>query len=60
MKGQWVFCPKCRHKTRLMILADTELKNFPLFCPKCRGETLIDAKQFQITILDKPDAKTQS
>ena len=39
---------------------DTELKNFPLYCPKCRRETLIEAKNLQITIITEPDAKTQS
>jgi len=60
MIGQWVLCPKCRHKTRLRILEQTELKHFPLFCPKCREETIINAKQFQITVINGPDAKTQS
>ena len=56
MDGQWVLCPKCHQKTRLRILTDTILKNFPLFCPKCREETLIDARQFHITIITEPDA----
>ena len=39
---------------------DTELKNFPLFCPKCHKQTLINAKQLNITKAEVPDAKTQS
>ena len=38
----------------------TELKNFPLFCPKCHKQTLINAKQLNITKAEVPDAKTQS
>ncbi len=56
MDGQWVLCPKCRHKTRLRILAKTVLKNFPLFCPKCKEEMLINAVNFHITVITKPDA----
>jgi hypothetical protein len=44
----------------LQIRKDTELKNFPLYCPKCKQESLIDAKDFHITIIKEPDAQTQS
>lgn len=36
------------------------IKNFPLFCPKCHKQTLINAKQLNITKAEVPDAKTQS
>jgi len=42
------------------IRKDTELKNFPLFCPKCKQETLINVKQFDLSVIKEPDAKTQS
>ncbi|WP_425268365.1 cysteine-rich KTR domain-containing protein, partial [Enterococcus faecium] len=42
------------------IREDTELKNFPLYCPKCRQENLVDIKQFKLTVITEPDAKTQS
>ena len=48
---EWVRCPVCGNKTRLQIQADTELKNFPLYCPKCKQESLIEAKNFQITVI---------
>ncbi len=57
---QWILCPLCHSKTRVKITENTELKEFPLFCPKCKEETLINAKQFHISIIKKPDAKTQS
>lgn len=60
MREQWVFCPFCRSKTRLKIMENTVLVNFPLFCPKCRRETLIDVKQFHMSIIGEPDAMTQS
>ena len=53
-------CPICGNKTRDKIREDTELKNFPLYCPKCKQESLIDAKNLQITVIKEPDAKTQS
>ena len=57
---QWIYCPMCGNKTRIKVRYDTELKNFPLFCPKCKQENLINAKDFQITVIKEPDAKTQS
>ena len=56
---EWIRCPVCGNKARLRIRQDTELKNFPLYCPKCRQETLIEAKNLQVTIIKEPDAQTQ-
>ena len=56
----WIYCPICHNKTRLKIRADTELKKFPLYCPKCKQENLINVKNFKMTIINEPDAKTQS
>ncbi len=57
---KWVLCPVCGSKTRDKIRADTELKNFPVFCPKCKEETLINVKEFRITVVHEPAAKPQS
>ena len=54
--SEWILCPICGNKTRLKIRADTELKNFPLFCPKCKQESLINAKQLNISFIKEPDA----
>ena len=59
MDNKWIYCPVCSNKTRIQIRKETELKCFPLFCPKCKQETLIDAKNFKITLIEEPDAKTQ-
>ena len=48
---EWIHFPVCGNKTRLQIRTDTELKNFPLYCPKCKQESLIDAKNLQITVI---------
>ena len=48
---EWIHCPVCGNKTRLQIRTDTELKNFPLYYPKCKQESLIDAKNLQITVI---------
>ena len=55
-KNEWVRCPVCQNKTGLKIREDTELKNFPLYCPKCRKESLIEAKDLQVTVIIEPDA----
>ncbi|MEQ2778275.1 cysteine-rich KTR domain-containing protein [[Clostridium] innocuum] len=61
MRGkQWILCPICGNKTRLKIREDTELINFPLYCPKCKQESLINVREFNITVIKEPDAKTQS
>ena len=60
MISEWVRCPVCGNKTRLQIWKDTELKNFPLYCPKCRQESLIEAKDFQVTVIKRFETKKQS
>lgn len=60
IKAEFILCPVCGNKTRVQIREDTELKNFPLFYPKCHKQTLINAKQLNITKAEVPDAKTQS
>lgn len=50
---QWIKCPMCGENTRVKLMADTELKCFPLFCRKCRTECIINAKQFKIEIIEK-------
>lgn len=57
---KWLLCPVCQNKTRLRLREDTILENFPLYCPKCKQETLINAKQMNISIVKEPDAQTQS
>ena len=58
MQEQWVICPICKNKTRVKLRVDTVLKNFPLFCPKYKQESLIEAKERQVSIIAKtePDA----
>ena len=51
MKIEWIHCPVCGNKTRTKLRKDTILKSFPLFCPKCKKESLIDAKDLQITVI---------
>lgn len=59
-KTEWVRCPVCGNKTRIQMRADTELKNFPLYCPKCKQESLIDAKDLQVTVIKGIEVKMQS
>ena len=57
--SEWLLCPVCKNKTRIMIREDTELKNFPLFCPKCKQEHLINVQQLNMSVIIEPDAQTQ-
>lgn len=54
-KSEWILCPVCGNKTRDRIREDTILKNYPLYCPKCKHETLINAKNLQITVIQKQE-----
>ncbi|MBQ8623866.1 MAG: cysteine-rich KTR domain-containing protein [Oscillospiraceae bacterium] len=55
-KIEWLLCPICKSKTRIMIRPDTVLENFPLYCPKCKQERLINVKQMNTTVITEPDA----
>lgn len=57
--SEWIRCPVCGNKTRLQIRANTELKNFPLYCLKCKQESLIDAKDLQVTVIKGFETKMQ-
>lgn len=54
-ESEWILCPVCGNKTRDRIRKDTVLINYPLYCPKCRQETLISAKNLQITVIQKQE-----
>lgn len=62
MEAIFVLCPLCGSKTRLKLLSETILKNYPLFCPKCRREVIINAEHLQVSVVKenitkmKPDA----
>lgn len=55
-KYKWILCPICGNKTRVKVLVDTVLENFPLFCPKCKKETLINVKNQRTSVNMEPDA----
>ena len=52
----WICCPNCGSKTRDRLREDTILINYPIYCPKCKQETLINARDLQITVIKEPDA----
>ena len=60
MKKEWLLCPACKSKTRIMVREDTILKNFILYCPKCKNENLIDVKEGTIFIHKSQTHKMQS
>ncbi len=55
-KIELICYPVCENKTRSWIREDTKLKNFSLYCPKCRQDSLIEAKDLQVTVIKEPDA----
>ena len=56
MENKWIICPVCGAKTRDRIREDTVLIKYPLYCPKRKQESLIEAKDLQITVIKEPDA----
>ena len=60
IKTEWILCPACGNKTRDRMREDTILINYPLYCPKCKQVSLIRAEKFHITVIEGPDAQTQS
>lgn len=56
-KTEWILCPVCGNKTRDRIREDTVLINYPLYCPKCKQESLIEAKELQITVMKEADTE---
>lgn len=53
MEATFVLCPLCDGKTRLKLLPETVLKNYPLFCPKCKKEVIINAEHLEVTVAKK-------
>ena len=52
----WIYCPRCKGKTRIKAYPDTVFLNFPLYCPKCKAVTKIHMVQQKIVIMNEPDA----
>lgn len=59
IKSECILCPICGNKTRIQLRENTILMNYPLYCPKCKQETLIEAKQFHVTIIKKDVQKKE-
>ncbi|MBL1226378.1 cysteine-rich KTR domain-containing protein [Enterococcus sp. BWR-S5] len=60
LKSKWIYCPICHGKTRNKIFEMTNVECFPLYCPKCKTETVINIKNFEVTIIKEPDILMQS
>lgn len=52
---QWILCPVCSNKTRDRIREDTVLKNYSHYGPKCKQETLIEAENLKVTVIQKQE-----
>lgn len=46
----FIMCPVCGRKTKVKVVRETELENFPLFCPKCKNQCVIELQKGQIAI----------
>ncbi len=60
MNTKWIPCPECQGNTRTKVRQDTSLYHHLIFCPKCKKEYLVNVDNFNVTIVQEPDAKTQS
>ena len=60
METHWISCPLCKGKTRLKLLPDTVLKNYPLFCPKCKEEVIINAEHLHVSLVKEDIECTQA
>lgn len=60
MRTEWILCPVCGNKTRDRIREDTVLINYPLYCPKCKKECLIEAKDLQVTVINRLKRKCRT
>ena len=60
MESTFVLCPLCGGKTRLKLLPETVLKNYPLFCPKCKEEVIINAEHLQVSVVKEERECTQT
>ena len=60
METYWISCPLCKGKTRLKLLPDTVLKNYPLFCPKCKEEVIINAEHLHVSLVKEEIEGTQT
>lgn len=45
--------PLCGSKTLNKVREDTVLINYLFYCPKCRQETLIEAKNLQVIVINR-------
>ena len=45
----WVYCPKCKSKTKLKVKPQTIIINHDLYCPKCKQTTEISIEKLKIT-----------
>lgn len=51
MESIFVCYPLCGGKTRVKLLPETVLQNYPLFCPKCKQEVIISAEHLQVSVM---------
>ena len=58
--SKWILCPVCGNKSRLQLRSDTLLKNLTLYYTKCKQESLINAKDLQVTVIKGFGAKIHS
>ena len=55
MNTQWILCPVCGNKTRDRIREDTVLKKISSLLPELQEETLIEAENLKITVIQKQE-----
>ena len=56
---QWIHCPICCGKTRIMVKENTVLYNFPLFCPHCKNEVDVCVVNYFVQVMSGPNKQAQ-
>ena len=49
VQGNRAVCPVCQAVTRVVILPDTVVLNFPLYCHRCRRTTIVDYNRIRLS-----------
>ena len=49
VQGNRAVCPVCQALTRVVILPETAVFNFPLYCHRCRRTTIVEYNRIRLS-----------
>ena len=56
----WLICPVCGGKTKVHVLENTVLQNFPLFCTRCKNQSVVNVQELQMETVGEPVAAART